>query len=65
MPEIAGDAALYFDPDNEEELRMILENTAQSEKDRDLLRSRGYQREKLFSWEACVERTASLYRSLL
>jgi glycosyltransferase involved in cell wall biosynthesis len=65
MPEIAGDAALYFDPDNEEELRMILENTAQSESDRDLLRNRGYQREKLFSWEACVEKTARLYRSLL
>ena len=65
MPEIAGDAALYFDPLDEEELQTVLEDTAQSEKTLEALRIRGYKREQLYSWERCVEQTAELYRSLL
>ncbi len=65
MPEIAGDAAHYFDPEDEEELRLILEQTVQSETDRVLLRKRGYDRVEIFSWEKCVKKTESVYRSLL
>lgn len=65
MPEIAGDAALYFDPLDEEEMRTVIENTVQTEKTLETLRMRGYKREQLFSWDSCVEQTAELYRSLL
>jgi glycosyltransferase involved in cell wall biosynthesis len=65
MPEIAGDAALYFDPVDEEEMRTVIEQTVQSEKTLKTLRMRGYEREQLFSWESCVAQTAELYRSLL
>lgn len=65
MPEIAGDAALYFDPENEEEIKSVLEFATQSEEKRSLLRERGYVREKLFSWEACITKTAEVYKNLL
>lgn len=65
MPEIAGDAALYFDPNDEEELRTVLEAGVVSEDVLHSLRVRGYDREKMFSWGACVARTAELYHSLV
>jgi glycosyltransferase involved in cell wall biosynthesis len=65
MPEIAGDAALYFDPFDEEEMRTVMENTVQSEETLKTLRKCGYEREQLFSWESCVAQTAELYRSLV
>ena len=63
MPEIAGDAALYFDPVAEEELCAVMESVVQSQELADSLRARGYEREKMFSWDKCVRQTAALYRS--
>ena len=65
MPEIAGDAARYFDPMNEEELRVILEETVRSESALNMFQANGYIREQLFSWDRCIRKTAELYRSLL
>lgn len=65
MPEIAGDAALYFDPLNVEELGAVMESVVQSQEVTDSLRELGYEREKMFSWDFCVARTAALYRSLV
>jgi glycosyltransferase involved in cell wall biosynthesis len=65
MPEIAGDAAMYFDPSDEEEMRVIMESTVQSKETVDLLRTRGYAREKMFSWDRCVSQSAELYRRLV
>ena len=65
LPEIAGDAALYFDPMNEAELRTALEQTVQSETTLKDLQLRGYEREQLFSWDRCVRQTTELYRNLL
>ncbi len=62
MPEIAGDAAMFFDPNDEEEIRVVMESTVQSPETLDLLRARGYEREKMFSWDNCVRQTAELYR---
>ncbi len=64
MPEIAGDAACYFNPADEEELRTVLERMVLSETEQEYYLQRGYEREKKFSWSACVEKTAQLYRSL-
>jgi glycosyltransferase involved in cell wall biosynthesis len=65
MPEIAGDAALYFDPADEEELCAVIESVVQSQELADSLRVRGYEREKMFSWNTCIQQTAALYRSSL
>ena len=65
MPEIAGEAALYFDPLDEEELGAVMESVVGSRERADSLRVRGYEREKMFSWDTCVRQTAALYRSTL
>ncbi|HEB70224.1 MAG TPA: glycosyltransferase family 1 protein [Desulfobulbus sp.] len=65
MPEIAGDAALYFDPLNEEEVASVLESIVQSQDMAHSLRQRGHEREKMFSWDLCVAQTAELYRRLI
>ncbi|MBU4328262.1 MAG: glycosyltransferase family 4 protein, partial [Proteobacteria bacterium] len=63
MPEIAGEAAMFFDPSDEEEMRVVIESTVQSKETVTLLRTHGYEREKMFSWDNCVSQTAELYRS--
>ena len=65
MPEIAGEAAKYFNPHDVEEMQTIIEDTALSETDRNSLREKGFIREKLFSWESCVTKTVNLYSSIL
>ncbi|MCL7488549.1 MAG: glycosyltransferase family 4 protein [Desulfobulbaceae bacterium] len=62
MPEIAGDAALFFDPHAPDEIQSVLESIVLSEYLADTLRMRGYEQERKFSWEKCVRRTAALYR---
>jgi len=65
MAEIAGDAARYFDPEDEGEMQTVMESIVQSIPLCQTLRQRGYEREKRFSWESCVARTAELYRLVL
>lgn len=62
MPEIAGDGALFFDPDAPEEMQSVLESIVLSEYLADTLRMRGYAQERKFSWEKCVRQTAGLYK---
>ncbi len=64
MPEIAGDAALFFNPSDEEEMRVVMESIVQSEETGQLLRIRGYEQENKFSWDYCVNQTAELYRNI-
>jgi glycosyltransferase involved in cell wall biosynthesis len=61
MPEIAGDAAMFFDPFDEEEMRVVMESIVQSKEMVRLLRIRGYEREKIFSWDTCASQTVELY----
>ncbi len=65
MPEIAGDAAAYFDPEDGDALCHTLEQVTDSLKIQQTLRRQGHERQKLFTWEKCVGETAKLYDSLL
>ena len=65
LPEILGDAALYFDPENESDL---LEKTWKiiNEKDlRDALVSKGLVQIKKYSWWQCASDTLTVYRQVL
>ncbi len=64
MPEIAADAALYFDPLQEEEIRSVIEDGVSSTATLNSLRLKGYERQKQFSWRSCVDATAEVYRSV-
>jgi glycosyltransferase involved in cell wall biosynthesis len=65
FPEVAGDAADYFDPRSEESIRMSVTKLLDDEKLRDNMRERGLERVKEFSAENMAEKTLDVYRSVL
>lgn len=60
LPEICGDAALYFDPADYEEIASCLVRLASDESLRQSLRERGYQQARRFDWEASANATLSV-----
>jgi glycosyltransferase involved in cell wall biosynthesis len=65
IPEVVGDAGVYFDPGNADELRTALERVVTTPELQADLRRRGYARLPAFSWEKCAAETAQLYREIL
>ncbi|EKE14917.1 MAG: glycosyl transferase group 1 [uncultured bacterium] len=57
LPEIGGDASLYFDPKNSDDLLEKLNTLKDNVKLRKELISKGKQRIKDFSWEKCGKET--------
>jgi len=57
LPEVGGDASLYFDPKDPLELAEKLTELAQNRKLRSELIKKGMERIKLFSWKKCAEET--------
>jgi glycosyltransferase involved in cell wall biosynthesis len=65
MPEIARDAAEYFDPENRDELVSWLQRFAADDHLKAHLRDKGFERVKAFSWAATADQTVAIYRALL
>jgi len=65
IPEVVGDAGVYFDPNNAEELRTALERVLTTEGLQADLRARGYARIAAFSWDKCAAETARIYREIM
>ena len=65
IPEVAGDAAVYFDPHEAGSMRQALESTLFDHKLLDDLKKRGRERQALFSWDRCAQETLEVYRALL
>jgi len=65
MPEIARDAAQYFDPENQVELVSWLRRFAVDSQLKAQLRNRGFERVKAFSWEETAEHTVAIYRDVM
>jgi glycosyltransferase involved in cell wall biosynthesis len=64
LPEIAGDAALYFDAAQEEETRNLLRRVARDSALRRHFADAGIRRAASFTWQRCADQHAALYRSL-
>ena len=64
LPEVAGNAAIYFDPESVEEMSMAMERLLTDAALREQLVARGRERVKQFSWEACARATLAALRSL-
>jgi glycosyltransferase involved in cell wall biosynthesis len=65
LPELAGDAALMVEPEDETALaealwRLIADNQLRTD-----LSARGFERIKAFSWQATAQATVALYRRVL
>ena len=64
LPEVAGDAAEFFDPYEPENIADALERILYSSERAAELVKLGTQRAKKFTWQACAEQTRSVYLSL-
>ncbi len=62
IPEVAGDAALLFDPDNTEELAAKMAYLAGAAARRQEMRSKGLERAAAFRWETAARSTREVYR---
>ena len=65
LPEVAGEAAEYFNPTGFEEIAMSIEKVAFDDSYRSELISKGTKRASLFSWRKCAEETRRVYADLL
>lgn len=64
LPEIAGDAALYFHPESVEEMAEAMERLLSDSSLRETLVKSGLERARRFSWEACARTTLAALKSL-
>jgi glycosyltransferase involved in cell wall biosynthesis len=60
LPEVAGDAALYFDPLNSQELEAAILRILDDRGLRQALIARGHERAAQFRWETTAERTVEV-----
>jgi len=65
FPEVAGEAAYYFDPYSEESIRESMEKVLGSPTLRQQLIERGKERLKLFSWEKTAQYTKKVYEEMI
>ena len=63
LPEIYGDAALYFDPYNQASLILRLEQIMGDNEIQEDLRAKGYLRLKRFSWTKTARETIKAYQA--
>ena len=57
MPDVLGDAAIYFDPENPDSITLALRKLIDSPELRSRLAKISYERAKLYSWEQCAGET--------
>lgn len=62
MPEVIGDAGLYFDPNSIEELAFQLVTIFESLELRGKLIQQGFCRKEKFTWRKCADQTLALYQ---
>jgi len=64
LPEITGEAALYFNPESVEEMSTVLEILLTDSAVRENLVTRGLERARQFSWEKCARTTLAALEAL-
>jgi glycosyltransferase involved in cell wall biosynthesis len=65
LPEVAGEAALYFDPYDAEAIFDSLRRLLSSDDLRHHLRHRGLERAAGFSWQQVAVETKAVYEAVL
>ena len=65
LPEIAGDAAIYFNPENEDEIKDSMQLLSENMELRKQLGDKGKQRAGSFSWDIAAQKMTDSIRSLL
>ncbi|MBQ1252713.1 MAG: glycosyltransferase family 4 protein, partial [Firmicutes bacterium] len=65
LPEILGDAALWFDPFHTVNLAEQIHRLTASKTLQDLYRQKGLQKAQTYSWKKTAQETASYFREIL
>lgn len=65
LPEVAGDAAVYFDPYSEISIASAIMSLAEDVSLRSSLKQEGTKRLEKFSWKATAQRTKAVYEKVL
>lgn len=65
LPEIAGEAAQFFDPSSYEDLAAAMERVLDSPDLRQTLRLNGLDRARVFAWDECARNHYKLYREIM
>lgn len=65
IPEVAGDAAYYFDPYDVSDISRAIEEVVFSPSLRQDMVAKGKLRIEMFSWEKCAQETMFVYKKLL
>ncbi|MEA3398534.1 MAG: glycosyltransferase family 1 protein [Patescibacteria group bacterium] len=64
LPEVLGDAAIYFDPGNEQEFIGQIDRAINDSTLRSTLRGKGYEQIKRYSWQKCAQETLAIYNAI-
>lgn len=64
LPEVGGDAAIYFDPADTDEITKALESVISDEGLRTTMIEKGYNQVKKFSWERTARKTLDVLQEL-
>jgi glycosyltransferase involved in cell wall biosynthesis len=64
IPEVGGDCAFYFDPEDEDEFLKTMGNAADEPSAVNELRSRAIERAATFEWERAAAEVIALYTEL-
>ena len=65
LPEVAGDAAIYFDPTSRLSILSSIQKVIYDNNLRNQLIYKGYRRVKEFTWEKTAKKTKKLYKDIL
>ncbi len=65
LPEILGNAALYFNPNDKNDMLVKMEKITVDKKLREVLIKRGYVQSKKYNWQKCAKQTLEIYKSIL
>lgn len=64
LPEVGGDAAVYFDPENTDDIAKKIDQVLSDEKLRQEMIEKGYNQIKKFSWEKTARKTLEVLQEL-
>lgn len=65
MPEILGDAPVYFDPTDTQDMAMKIEQVLSDTDLQQTMRTRGYAQVKKYSWQTTATQTHDIYMNVL
>lgn len=65
LPEVYGDAALYFDPIDTQQMASVIEKVISNDTERQHLIEKGKIQIKKYSWQKTAEQTLEIYKNLL